>query len=99
MAREQGLTEAQVDHIRDGYAALPLSRRDVAALRLTDAIISNPEVASPELQAALREQFSEPQIVELALGVGLFMALSKVMIVLGLEPENMPTTVLPTPTP
>jgi hypothetical protein len=35
--------------------------------------------------------------VELGLGVGLFMALSKGMITLGLEPENMPTTVLPTP--
>jgi alkylhydroperoxidase family enzyme len=45
----------------------------------------------------LRQHFSDAQIVELGLGVGLFMALSKVMITLGLEPENMPTTVLPTP--
>jgi len=33
----------------------------------------------------------------LALGVGLCHALSKLLITLGLEPQNMPTTVLPTP--
>lgn len=97
MAREQGLTEDQVDHIADGYEASPLPPREVAALRLTDAIISDPRPADAELQSTLRQHFSDAQIVELGLGVGLFMALSKVMITLGLEPENMPTTVLPTP--
>jgi hypothetical protein len=42
-----------------------------------------------------RQHFTAPEIVELALG--LFHALSKLLISLGLEPENMPTTVLPTP--
>lgn len=50
-----------------------------------------------EVQAELRRHFTDDQIVELALGVGLFHALSKTLIVLGLEPEHMPTTVLPTP--
>jgi alkylhydroperoxidase family enzyme len=72
-------------------------RREIAALRFTDAIINDPRLVEPTLQATLRRHFSEAQIVELGLGVGLFMALSKVMITLGVEPENMPTTVLPTP--
>ena len=97
MAREQGLTEEQVDHIADGYETSPLPAREIAALRLTDAIISDPRPTDPSLQATLRQHFSDAQIVELGLGVGLFMALSKVMITLGLEPENMPTRVLPTP--
>jgi alkylhydroperoxidase family enzyme len=91
------LTEDQVEHIRDGYEASPLSTRDVAALRLADAIIHNPEAVPRGVQAELRAHFTDEQIVELALGVGLFHALSKTLIVLGLEPERMPTTVLPTP--
>ena len=31
------------------------------------------------------------------LGVGLFLGMSKVLITLGLEPEDMPVTVVPTP--
>jgi hypothetical protein len=33
----------------------------------------------------------------MALGVGLFLGMSKVLINLGLEPEDMPVTVMPTP--
>jgi alkylhydroperoxidase family enzyme len=91
------LSEEQVDHIADGYETSPLPACEIAALRLTDAIISDPRPAGVTLQTALRQHFSDAQIVELGLGVGLFMALSKVMITLGLEPENMPTTVVPTP--
>jgi len=86
-----------VEYIADGYETSPLPVREIAALRLTDHIISNPRPPDAALQATLREHFTDAQIVELALGVGLFMSLSKVMITLGLEPENMPTTVLPAP--
>ena len=84
-------------YIADGYEASPLPPREIAALRLTDAIISDPRPADAALKTTLRRHFSDAQIVELGLGVGLFVALSKVMITLGLEPEHMPTTVLPTP--
>ena len=33
----------------------------------------------------------------MALGVGLFMSLSKVLITLGMEPEEMGTEIVPTP--
>jgi alkylhydroperoxidase family enzyme len=49
------------------------------------------------VQAALREQFDDAQIMELLLGVALYHGMSKVLIVLGLEPESMPVTQLPTP--
>ena len=48
-------------------------------------------------RAALAEAFTPGEIVELALGVGLFLGMSKVLINLGLEPEEMPVTVIPTP--
>ena len=86
-----------MDRIDDSYETSSLSAWEIAALRLTDAIISDPRPVDPALQATLRQHLTDAQIVELGLGVGLFMALSKVMITLGLEPENMPTAVLPTP--
>lgn len=97
MARSEGLIEEHVDLIADGYAESSLSQRDKLTLALTDAIIGDPRSLAVEDKAALLEEFSAPEIVELALGVGLFMALSKVLITLGLEPEAMETTVVPTP--
>jgi alkylhydroperoxidase family enzyme len=97
-ARAAGLTEEKAGRIRDGYAAV-LSPRETAALELTDAIIGRPQSLSEETKRRLAAHFSEPEIVEIALGVGLFLGMSKVLINLGLEPEPeaMPVTVLPTP--
>ncbi len=97
MAREQGLTEEQVAQIDDGYAASLLGAGDIAALQLTDAIIGDPRSLTAAQRELLLAAFSPAQIAELGLGIGLFLALSKVLITLGLEPETMPTTVLPTP--
>jgi alkylhydroperoxidase family enzyme len=97
VAREQGLTEDQVTRIEDGFEESELSSSDKAAIAFTDAIIGDPRQVSPELQERLREHFSDPEIVEMALGVGLFMSLSKVLITLGMEPEEMGTEIVPTP--
>ena len=70
---------------------------ETAALQLTDAIIGHPQSLSEETRQALKANFSDAQIVEMALGVGMFMGMSKVLINLGLEPEQMPVTVMPTP--
>ena len=83
--------------IGDGYEESRLSARDKAAIALTDAIIGDPRRVTPELRERLRRHFSDPEIVEMALGVGLFMSLSKVLIALGMEPEEMGTEIVPTP--
>lgn len=95
-ARVAGLQEDQVERIADGYQQA-FGPREVAALTLTDALVGDPRSLREEDIAALRSHFSDPEIVELALGVGLFLGMSKVLINLGLEPEQMPVTVLPTP--
>lgn len=95
-AREAGLTEAKVDRIVDGYEQV-LPPAETAALQLTDAIIGHPQSLPEETRQALKAHFTDAQIVELALGVGMFMGMSKVLINLGLEPEQMPVTVVPTP--
>ena len=66
-------------------------------LKLTDDIIGLPGHLDEGDLTRLREQFSDEAIGEVALGVGLFLGMSKVLIALGLEPKVMPTTVVPTP--
>ncbi len=95
-ARAAGLTEEKATHVDDGYETT-LSPREIAALHLTDALIGLPGPLPPTVRAELEQQFSAAEIAELAMGVGLFLGMSKVLINLGLEPVGMATTVLPTP--
>ncbi len=85
-----------VARIEDGYEAR-LDDPSVAALQLTDDIIGLPGRLSDEQRSRISSHYSDAELAELALGVGLFMGMSKVLITLGLEPEQMETTVLPTP--
>ncbi len=79
----QGLGEEVVDDITDGYeTSTKLTDTEKAVLKFTDALIHDPTPA---------------QIAELGLGVTLFLALAKALITMGLEPEAMDRTVLPTP--
>lgn len=82
--------------IDDGYQTA-FGAAEVAALELTDAIIGHPGSLSETTRSALKTHFDDAEIVELALGVGLFLGMSKVLINLGLEPEDMPVTVIATP--
>ena len=82
--------------IEDGYEET-LEEKEAAALLLTDDIIGLPGHLGDAQVAVLKEHYSNAEIAELALGVGLFLGMSKVLITLGLEPEGMDTTVLPTP--
>ena len=95
-AREAGLNEERIGRIADGYEAA-LESSEVAALKLTDAIIGIPGPPDDETVQALKAHFSAAEIAEFALGVGLFLGMSKMLINLGLEPEDMPVTVVPTP--
>jgi hypothetical protein len=47
--------------------------------------------------AELRDEFTADELDDLALAMALFHGVSKVLIALGCEPEQMDTTVLPTP--
>jgi alkylhydroperoxidase family enzyme len=95
-ARAAGLDEDKVEQIADGYET-KLTEAETAALKLTDAIIGDPRSLTDEQRNALKAHYTDAEIVELTLGVGLFLAMSKVLINLGLEPESMPTTLIPTP--
>ncbi|MFN3863168.1 MAG: carboxymuconolactone decarboxylase family protein [Erythrobacter sp.] len=97
-ALAEGLREEVVDDITDGYETSDkLSDTEKAALKFTDALIHDPELLGDEARAALRRHLTPAQIAELGLGVSLFLALAKALITMGLEPEAMDRTVLPTP--
>ena len=96
-ARAEGLDESAIDTIADGYEESVLSDAEIAALKLTDALIGSPRTLTDGEKGALRAHFDDAQVVEISVGVALFFALSKTLIGLGLEPESMPVSVLPTP--
>ena len=74
-----------------------LDPAEAALLKLTDNLIGVPGLLTDEFKQVLRAHFSDAELVEVALGVGLFLGMSKVLITLGLEPEQMETTIIPTP--
>ncbi|MEM9620560.1 MAG: hypothetical protein AAF993_02855 [Pseudomonadota bacterium] len=96
-ARAAGLYEAKAELVADGYADV-LAPGETAALQLTDALIGLPGPLSEATVEKLQQHYSAAELVEISLGVGLFMGMSKVLITLGLEPaDEMPVTLLPTP--
>ena len=96
-ARTQGLNEALVAQITDDHANSTLPAPERAALKLADAIVTTPQPLAAADAAELREHFTDAQLAEMAIGLGLFHGLSKALIVMGLEPEGMPVTVVPEP--
>jgi alkylhydroperoxidase family enzyme len=97
-ALNAGLCEATIDDITDEYAdSGRLDTAEKAALKFADALVHKPEALDDEARSAICDHFSPAQIAEMALGATLFLALAKVLITLGLEPEDMTRTVLPTP--
>ena len=95
-ARDAGLSEEQVALITDD-ALNQLSKRQRQALKLADMLIGLPSELSPQDCLELEQEFTTSEVAELVLSVGLFLGMSKVLITLGLEPEEMATTVVPTP--
>jgi alkylhydroperoxidase family enzyme len=89
--------EDEADLVWDGYDEGRLDARSVAGLRLADAVVFDPQSLTPEVREDLLREFGAEGIAELALSVGMFMSMSKVLIAFGLEPVEMETTVMHAP--
>ena len=97
-ALADGLDESQVDQIGDNYESAELLSDDQKlVLRWTDRFLVDAGRADDALLTAMRARFSPAEIVELTLALALFLGMSKVLVSLGVEPEEMSRTVLPTP--
>ena len=60
-------------------------------------LLAGGHAPDPTLETQMRQHFSEPEIVELTYAMGTFIGYGKQIMILGLEPENMPLTVVHTP--
>ena len=87
-----------MDQIDDGYAASELPERFKLALRLADAVISDPSGLTAADQSALSDEFTSAELAELALTVAMAAGFSKAAIAWG-PPPVIPVTEVPTPTP
>tara|TARA_E500000331_G_scaffold199263_1_gene191399 strand:- start:98 stop:421 length:324 start_codon:yes stop_codon:yes gene_type:complete len=95
-ARVAGLSEEKIQEVKDGYEEV-LDEKITAALLLTDQIIGASRPLKKKNTVLIKRNLTREERAEISLGVGLFMGMSKVLIALGLEPEEMETTVVKTP--
>jgi alkylhydroperoxidase family enzyme len=91
------LTEEVADQIDDAFESSQLDGRQKAALRWTDAFLDHPGSIPSDVRADIERFLSPAELVELTMALGLFHGLSRVLISLGMEPEEMDTTIVPTP--
>jgi len=86
-----------VKQIDDGYEESALEPRQKLVLRYADVFLAGEGPPDADLRQAMQLEFTPAEIVELTAGIALFMGFSKIAIACGEAPENMPTTVIPTP--
>ena len=92
------MSEEKIQEVKDGYEEV-LDEKITAALLLTDQIIGASRPLEKKNIVLIKRNLTREERAEISLGVGLFMGMSKVLIALGLEPEEMETTLVKTPGP
>jgi 4-carboxymuconolactone decarboxylase len=86
LSAPEGLSDAECDALADWRGAETFTARERAALAYTDAM--SRDVAVPDaVFDALRPHFSERQIVELSVLIGLYNMHTRVFTALGIDPE------------
>jgi AhpD family alkylhydroperoxidase len=97
LAREGGLAEEDAALVDDGYEASSLSERHKAAIRLADRFLAIPGRPPEGGGGGAKGGLGPAEEVELGVALAMFMGFAKMLITLGLEPEEMALTVVPTP--
>ncbi|MFN8020790.1 MAG: hypothetical protein U0Q03_04605 [Acidimicrobiales bacterium] len=97
VARQQGLEEEHVAQIDDEHATSALAPRWKAALEFADVFFAAAGPPSAELQERLLAEFTEAEVVETGVALALFHGVSKMLIALGCEPEQMDVSIHRTP--
>jgi AhpD family alkylhydroperoxidase len=84
-AMEAGLTANEIDSL-ENYESGPFSEKDKAALRLADTMRMTDSVGAlePDLYQSLREHFSDAQILELGLVLGVLSGMARFIFTLDL---------------
>ena len=82
LGKAQGITDELVAALLD-YEAGPFSERERAALRYADQMYHDHHQVDDVLFEGLRAHFTEEEILELSWAIGEFIALGKIIRVLG----------------
>lgn len=95
MAKQQGVEETLIEQLAD-YENGPFTRAEKLALRLAETIAYAPNDIDPEFAAALHEEFTDAQIVEMAFATAMFFGAGRMVAALGLtraaDRSPVPTT-------
>jgi alkylhydroperoxidase family enzyme len=84
LGRREGITEELVTAVRD-YERGPFSDREKVALRYADRLFADHHAVDDALWEQLRASFSEDELLELTWVLAEFIALGKVIYVLGIQ--------------
>jgi len=84
LGRREGITEEMVAALRD-YERGPFSEREKAALRYADRLFSDHHAVDDAMWEELSTRFSEDELLELTWVLAEFIALGKVIYVLGVQ--------------
>jgi alkylhydroperoxidase family enzyme len=84
LGRREGITEELVGALRD-YESGPFSDREKAALRSADQLFADHHAVDDALWDNLRARFTEEELLELTWVLAEFIALGKVIYVLGIQ--------------
>jgi alkylhydroperoxidase family enzyme len=84
-ARQAGLTEEKIASLHDEGSAL-FSARERIALRFAELMAVDHLKIDDALFAELRRHFTEAEIVELGVSIGLFLGLGRFNAVLQIDP-------------
>lgn len=88
MGRKSGITEAQLHDIARFEESAAFSGREKLVLRLAAAITRTPAHVDDDLFAALRAEFSEAQLTELAMAIAWENHRARFNRVFGVEAEG-----------
>jgi alkylhydroperoxidase family enzyme len=84
LGRREGITEEMVAALRD-YERGPFTEREKAALRYADRLFTDHHAVDDVLWQELRTRFGENELLELTWVLAEFIALGKVIYVLGVQ--------------
>jgi alkylhydroperoxidase family enzyme len=88
LARRQGWSEDQIEHLADFEKRDDFSAAEKAALRLAEKMTSDPQDFDDGQWTELRRHFDEGEIIELAAAIGLFNYFNRFNDVLKMEPTR-----------
>ena len=88
MARRQGWTQDQIDHLANFAARPDFTAAEKAALRLAELMTLDPHGVDDAMWSELRRHFDEGEIIELAAAIGLFNYFNRFNDALKMEPTK-----------